>query len=541
MSTVESGPHLAVRALRSRRLARRVQQMDRFDVFYQAYVTAIVVGIAVLVVSEWTAGPAVDARPLVLVANGSAVLGLLAAGAIAAGIRSGSRGGPLTLEAPDVRHIVLSPVPKAISLRAPALRQARFLAGAAAAIGAAAGQMASHRLPGHALAWTVTGAIWATLTVVSAVAAGWMAAGRRAPKAVATGAAALLLACAAAEVAGVLPVAPTHWFGALGMLPVRVDFVAVLLVPIVTVVAAATGLAGLAGSSVEQLTRRSSLVGELRFAATMQDLRTVMLLRRQLHQEHVRSTPWLPTRRRGGRTIVVARDWRALKRTPLPRLLRMVALTAGSSAAAVGAWHGTPALIVVAGLCAFLLGLEVLEPLAQETDRCTILELAPVDRGQILAQHLIVPAFAAAVLAATAAACLLPLTHSAGSRTVIVTVALVAPLAAVAGAAINVLRDATGPGAQAIEQLMLPPEAVGMRLIYRMAFPPAVSTAGFLPVFMASRAADAGTDPATAATSAGVAVVALAVAVAVWVRHRDGLRAQLAEATSAPAVTGAAT
>ena len=50
-------------------------------------------------------------------------------------------------------------------------------------------------------------------------------------------------------------------------------------------------------------------------------------------------------------------------------------------------------------------------------------------------------------------------------------------MAAVAGAAINVLRDGAGPGSQVLEQLMLPPEAVGMRLVYKLALPPAVAVA----------------------------------------------------------------
>ena len=194
----------------------------------------------------------------------------------------------------------------------------------------------------------------------------------------------------------------------------------------------------------------------------------VMLLRRQLHQERPRNTPWVRTRQRGGRTVV-ARDWRALMRTPATRVVRVIALTMGATAAAVGAWNGTTALIVVAGLCSFLIGLEVLEPLAQEIDRCTVLDLAPVSKGEILSRHLIVPSLVAAALSTAAAVCVVPFTLAGQSRSVVVAVAVVAPFAALAGAAVNVLRDGSGPGAQAIDQLMLPPEAVGMRLLYRLA------------------------------------------------------------------------
>lgn len=517
-------------ALRSRRLARRVQGLDRFDVFYQAYVTALLSGMAVLVASDWIGGSPASMPPAELARRGTAGLGLVTAAAIAAGLRSGSRGGPLALEPPDIRHVLLAPVPRDEALRAPALRQLRFVLAAAVAVGAAGGQLAARRLPGSMLGWMASGVAWAAATAGLTIGVGWLAAGRRLPTCIATGLAALLLGAAGAEVAGLVPAAPTHWVGVLGVLPARVD-PWIVLGPLTIGVLAVWALRGLGGTSVEQLSRRSALVGELRFAATMRDLRTVMLLRRQLHQEAPRRRPWLPTRRRGGYTVVVLRDWRALLRTPVSRLIRLVGLSSTAAAAAVGVWLGTPALAIVAGLCAFLAALEALEPLAQEVDRCTVLDLAPVDKGAVLARHLVVPVASLAVLAALVAGAVLPFTSSPGAVAVTAVTALAAPAAAVAGAAINVLRDAAGPGAQAIEQLMLPPEAVGMRLVYKLAFPPAVAAAGFGPVLLARRALENGADPARAATSGAVLVLLLAAVVAAWVRHRDELSAWWSTAT----------
>lgn len=524
----------ALDSLRVRRFSRRMQRMDRFDAFYRAYVTALAGGMFVLLLSEWIGGTPLRAPRSSLAVDGAALLGLLSAIAIAAGIRSGSRGGPLSLEAPDVRHVVLSPVPRSVSLRPPALRQLRFLAATAAATGGIAGQLASHRLPGHALAWTATGALWATVTATAGVSAGWIVAGSRTSRTVATGLAAALLGTGAAEVLGALPTSPTHGFGLLGVLPLGANLAALVLVPALTLFALSVGQRRLGRTSVERLSRRSALVGELRFAATMRDLRTVMLLRRQLHQERPRNTPWIRTRRRGGRTVVIARDWRALLRTPATRVVRVVALAVAAATAAAGAWNGTTALIAVAGVCAFLVGLEVLEPLAQEIDRCTVLDLAPVTKGEILVRHLIVPTCVVAVLSAVVALSILPFTAAEHTRVVVFTVAAVAPLAAVAGAAINVLRDGRGPGAHAVEQLTLPPEAVGMRHLYRLAWPPAVSTAGFLPVVMANKALENGADVVGAATTAAVFVIMLAAAVATWVRYCDELQDRLAAASSQP-------
>lgn len=525
----------ALDSLRVRRFSRRMQRMDRFDAFYRVYVTALAGGMFVLFLSEWIGGTPLRASRSSLAVDGAAVLGLLSAIAIAAGIRSGSRGGPLSLEAPDVRHVVLSPVPRSVSLRPPALRQLRFLAATAAATGGIAGQLASHRLPGHALAWTATGALWATVTVTAGVSAGWIAAGTRTSRTVATALAAVLLGAGAAEVLGAVPAAPTHGFGLLGVVPLGANLVALVLVPALTLFALSVGLRRLGCTSVERLSHRSALVGELRFAATMRDLRTVMLLRRQLHQERPRNAPWVRTRRRGGRTVVVTRDWRALLRTPATRVIRVVALAAAAATGAVGAWNGTTALIVVAGLCAFLVGLEVLEPLAQEIDRSTVLDLAPVTKGEILVRHLIVPTCVVAVLSVVVALCIVPFTAAEHTRFVVFTVAAVAPLAAVAGAAINVLRDGRGPGAHAVEQLALPPEAVGMRHLYRLAWPPAVSTAGFLPIVMANRAVENGTEIADAATTAAVVVIVLVAAVAAWVRYGDELQDRWAATSSQPA------
>lgn len=525
-------PARAVDALRARRSARRLQRLDRFDAFYQAYITALVALMCVLFLSEWTGGLPLLASRAALADDGSALLGVVSALAVAAGLRSGSRGGPLALEAAEVRHVVLSPVPRSVSLRTPAQRQLRFLASAACAVGGIVGQVASHRLPGHALAWTATGALWACATVTAAVGVGWLAAGTRLKTRTATVLATALVGSAAAEVAGKLPTSPTHWLGALGVLPLRADLPVAVAAPAASLLLAALGLARLSGTSVEQLARRSALVTELRFAATMRDLRTVMLLRRQLHQEHPRRTPWMRTRRRGGRSIVVARDWRALKRTPASRMLRVLALTAGATVAAIGAWTGTTALVAAAGLCAFLVGLELLEPLAQEIDRCTILELVPVPRGAILARHLVVPTVAGAVLAAGAAVAVLPFAADSQARAVVIVVAAVAPLASVAGAAISVLRDGKAPGGQAIDQLMLPPEAVGMRLVYRTALPPAVAAAGFLPVVLAQKALERGADPVSSARSAAVVVALVASGVATWVRHGDDLGERWAAAAA---------
>lgn len=92
---------------------------------------------------------------------------------------------------------------------------------------------------------------------------------------------------------------PADTVGSLGLWGWRqhpVDLVG----PALTLAAVIAGLMLLRRISLEALARRSTLVAQLRFAATMQDLRTVILLRRQLNQEHARRRPWYRLRP-GGR------------------------------------------------------------------------------------------------------------------------------------------------------------------------------------------------------------------------------------------------
>ena len=110
----------ALSAMRKARRRKRIDEVDWLDAMYRVYVTAIVGIVVVLFVSsfvgdnELTASELADFR-----AHGPAAIGLLAALAIAGGLRSGARGGPLALEPAEVRYVLLAPVERARALRAP--------------------------------------------------------------------------------------------------------------------------------------------------------------------------------------------------------------------------------------------------------------------------------------------------------------------------------------------------------------------------------------------------------------------------------------
>jgi hypothetical protein len=70
-----------------------------------------------------------------------------------------------------------------------------------------------------------------------------------------------------------------------------------------------------------------------------------------------------------------------------------------------------------------------------------------------------------------------------------------------------------------------------MRVLYKTIWPPALATAGFLPLAAAHAAARSSGDPVGAATTTAVLVLAGATAFTWWVRARDDVKARWAAAT----------
>ena len=141
-------------------------------------------------------------------------------------------------------------------------------------------------------------------------------------------------------------------------------------------------------TSLDALARRSSLVAQLRFAVTMQDLRTVILLRRQLNQEQTRGRPWirvpamdhaLRSARRGIASVLASR---------LTRLVRMTAFAAMAGVFQAMVVRGTTPALLGTALMLFLLGLEAMEPLSQEIDQPDRTDSLPIERGELLVRHL---------------------------------------------------------------------------------------------------------------------------------------------------------
>ena len=197
---------------------------------------------------------------------------------------------------------------------------------------------------------------------------------------------------------------------------------------------------------LEQLTRRADLVSQLRFAVTVQDLRTVVLLRRQLRGERPRTSPWVTVRRHtdaGPTSAVVRRGVRGLARYPASRLVRMAALAVLAGVAIVVVLNGTTPLVLAAGLALYLLGLDAIEPLSQEIDHPDVTDGVPRPRGWVLVRHLAAPIVVLIPFALIGAATVT--VAEPGSAAAAFALAVPVTLAGACGSVVSVVRDAADP------------------------------------------------------------------------------------------------
>jgi hypothetical protein len=346
---------------------------------------------------------------------------------------------------------------------------------------------------------------------------------------------------------------PADWHGGLALWGWR-QRPAELLALVASAAIAVCGAALVQRMSVEALARRSSLVAQLRFAVTMQDLRTVMLLRRQLNQERPRSRPWgvargacpsaEPRMRRaphpsdtidhGTATAASAarrRGAHGVRRFPATKLARMMGLAAVAGLALGAAARGTSAALVGAAIALFLVGLEVFEPLSQEVDHPDLTDLLPVDRGALMLHQLIAPAVALVPCAATTGAAAVAVASPGRDRLgeVIAAAAILSiplMLCGVCGALVSIVRDASDPLAASRTDAFVPPEMAGVSNALRTLWPFVISLAGPALSLTIRAADDDGRSLAGAAVRSSVGCLLLVAATLWWVRRRDYWRAR---------------
>jgi hypothetical protein len=506
------------------RRARRLATVHWVDALYQTYLTALIGAVVVLLVSDAIGDSPVVGRSLADFGDTApAALGVVVALAVAVGLRSGTRGGPLALERQEVRMVLLAPVDRGRAVLSPAVRQVRFALFVGAVVGAVGGHLTSARLPGADLGWSASGAAWGLVTVASAYGAAFLVAGRRPASWVVTLVAVALTGWSVGDLLDRLPPSPTSYIGDIALWPLHVEgwsFVAAA----VSIVLLVGGVAGAGGLSLESAERRSILVGQLRFAATLQDIRTVIVLRRQLAMELPRQRPWIRLRPRAdGRFPVWTRGWRGVLRWPAARVGRMLLLAVVAGAAARGAWAGTTPLVVLAGLALFVAALDAVEPLGQEVDHPSQRDSFPTPAGLLHLHH--VPAVVAVMgcVVVVAAATGVLLAPSVGALAAGAVLVVPATLGASAGGLVSLVSGDSPPSAGT--QAALPPEAAGFRLAFRTAWPPLLAVLGVVPLLVARAGYEDGRSAIVGAALAAIPVALVAALVFGWVRVRDDIHA----------------
>ncbi|HEV7862286.1 MAG TPA: hypothetical protein VGR20_06275 [Acidimicrobiia bacterium] len=522
-----ASPALALRDLRRARHHRHRDDVDWVETLYRVYVTvlsgAAVIWLSVSRVTDASARPGglADIRD-----HGAAVLGLVVAFLVALGLRSGSRGGPLSLEAADVRIVLLAPLRRHLALRAPALHQLRSVAFAGLCVGAVVGNLAGHRLPGEFFGWVAADAGFGILAAVLSVGAALLACGLRFTRPVGTAVSVAVLAWSAADLVAGTATSPLTLAGRIGLAPLPGEGgsisggpvpVAIAVGVVLAVALLAVAAARLGSMSLEAAERRGRLAAQLRFALSLQDLRAVVLLRRRLAAEEPRPRPWIsvPSRasrsgRFGGPSAAVRRrGLQSVLRWPATRILRVTGLGIVAGFAAGGAWNGTTPLLVVSGAALFVAALDALEPLAQEMDHPTRRDSFPVPPGQLATAALIVPAIVLAVTTGIGVGVAIAVLGVPAAPLLVAVIPATA--AAVAGGAASLILEPVS-AAELMSRYPVP-EAAGPVLVARLGFAPGLAIAGWLPLLAGRAVLDEGLSPGSAVFQSGIALVGLSILV----------------------------
>jgi hypothetical protein len=544
--SVDNTPTKVLADLRDARRHQRTSDHDFGEAFYKAYLTGVLSGLAIWLLSGVVGDTKVSAAEAARVtAHGAPVVGMAIGVILAIGLRSGGRGGPLVIEAAEVRHVLLSPVDRALALRGPAIRQLRFGAAIGIVVGGIGGLLAWRRLPGEVLAWLVCGAAVGALAVLAGYGLALLASGRRFGSRWGSLAALAVAGWSLADLLARTTTSPATFLGEVALWPLKFRPTG-LIGAVVCVLAVGAGLYVVGGTSIEASERRATLVGQIRFAATLRDLRTVIVLRRQLSQELPRQKPWIrmpralavtaaagsgtPGRGRPRRRWlpVWRRGWHGILRFPGLRFARLAVCGAAAGAAMVAVFRGTTPLVFVAGLALYIAGLDAVEPMAQELDHPDRTDSYRSEQGVLLLRT-VGPSIVLMLLVCAVGLVVAYAITGGDSKAAGVGAALLVPsaLAAVAGAALSVVQGP--PPVFSSTDTMLPPEMAGAKAAIRTLLPPVIAIVGVLPG-LAGRHPAKGIGPAAAVAGFLPLVILLVVFVGLYIRYRARIAAWWREA-----------
>lgn len=394
----------ALADLRKARRRHRLSDIHWSDAIYRVYVFTICVGGFVWWVIATLGSRPLDAPGLMSFMRWAPV----AAGGVLAtmvwgGLRSGLRGGPIAMEHAELVHVLGSPLPRQRILRYPALQQFRRGIFIGVGVGAVAGRFTSPFVPGGGVRWALVGALFGGMSGALWMAAALVASGRRLRSLPTQSAAFVLSLLTLANIWRPSFPAPLTVLGRGSLVALPASKVtsaymispglALLITVVIVGVLCSLAIVSCGGVNVERAQQRAALVGQLRFAVTTQDLRAVVLVRRQLNSEVHRLHPWvrIPSGK-GVERAVLVRSARSLARWPARRFVRLLLIAMVAGVAAQAGWQGALPLFLLPGLASFLAGLDVVEPLSQDADHLTLLASYPRHRGRLANRLIIIPA-----------------------------------------------------------------------------------------------------------------------------------------------------
>jgi hypothetical protein len=470
-------------ALVELRHARRHNHRDAvhwIDALYRVYMAGLIAGAAIVFGTGLFGDEKLEpSQASAFVTSAVPWLGLAFAVAAAIGLRSGGRGGPLTLEPATIQYELMAPLPHAISLREPAIKQLRFMSFAGLCVGAVIGVLGVRRLGVNPAELVITAGVAVSIAALLAISLAMIFSGRRIGIVIANISAVVLLAWSALDIALKTTTSPFTMLATLA--GSAITFNPLVVIPIVlTAIAVPVAVMGLGGTSIDDARRRAGLVSQLRFAVTLQDIRTVVLLRRQLSQETPKVSPWIPMKRGGRMPPIWRRDWRSYLRFPLPRLARMLALAVVAGLCLGVTWNGVRPAFLISAVALYLAGYDAVEPLAQEIDHPSRWDDIPEDHGIILLKHLPASFAVMIVLCLVTTASALVLMPATVVFTALPLLLVPVALGSMTGAAVS-----TVMGSPDVAKIMagLGADVMGFVLLARLVFPPALTVAAFAPMF----------------------------------------------------------
>lgn len=471
---------------RTRRRNHR-QNIHWVDALYRVYLTGLGAMIGTLfLVGQFPQNKLDPATQEEVASRGPAWLGLVFAAIVIIGLRSGGRGGPLTLEAAVVQHELMAPVDRRTTLRLPALKQLRSLAYAAVVVGFVVGLLGARQTSAQPIEELICCGVAFSLAAILGSGCALLISGRKLGIRIANTISVVVLAWAIADIWFKITTSPTSLLASVAFWPLSFNPLGILGIALAAGIVF-LGLQSVGNTSIEQARRRAGLVSQLRFAVTLQDVRTVVLLRRQLAQELPRSKPWVRTRRGKGRMPAVwRRDWQSYLRFPFVRLLRMVSLAVIAGLAIGFTWRGTLPAFLVGALALYLAAYDAVEPLAQEIDHPSRWDAIPEPQGRVLLQHLPAAALVMIILCSISAATTLLLVPVSVVTALAPMMILPIAVGATAGAAISSAMGAPNQSKQLDE---LGADMLGFVQMLRLIIPPALVAMAMLPMLAA------GSDP----------------------------------------------